>query len=55
MDELNDLWQICDAVSAAHSGLADSLLKEAFLLVLQWHIQQTTQPYVRIHLQNLIR
>uniref|UniRef100_A0A1I8AYI6 Bromo domain-containing protein n=1 Tax=Meloidogyne hapla TaxID=6305 RepID=A0A1I8AYI6_MELHA len=34
LETLEDLWEICDAISAERGGLPDSLLKEAFNIVL---------------------
>jgi len=56
LSTLEDMWEICDAISAAYSGLPDSLLKEAFLIVLesQYHRAQNNSWY-RIQLDRLIK
>lgn len=55
MNELEEMWAICDAVSAANNGLPDSLLKEAFLKVLETHVSQHMNNWTRQHLQGLLK
>ncbi|KAL3082903.1 hypothetical protein niasHS_010705 [Heterodera schachtii] len=51
-----DMWAICDAISAAHSGLPDSLLREAFLLVLEGsYAFAQNNPWMRKHIDQLTR
>uniref|UniRef100_A0A915EHD6 Uncharacterized protein n=1 Tax=Ditylenchus dipsaci TaxID=166011 RepID=A0A915EHD6_9BILA len=60
LSDKEEMWAVCDAISAAHSGLPDSLLKEAFLHLLQGHLNKTpkqkhSNSYLRIHLEGLLR
>ncbi|KAH7729600.1 spliced leader protein [Aphelenchoides avenae] len=55
VNELEEMWAICDAVSAANNGLPDSLLKEAFLKVLETHVSQHMNNWTRQHLQGLLK
>lgn len=56
VDCVEDVWTICDAISASHGGLPDSLLKEAFLLVVQSNLHQHgANVWIRQHLQKLLR
>lgn len=52
---LIDMYAICDAISAAHSGLPDTLLKDAFLVVLESHHSKNFNNWVRQHLESLLR
>jgi hypothetical protein len=50
------LWEICDALSAAHSGLPDSLLKDAMLNLLENQYQIFGKNHwIRQHLDGLIK
>uniref|UniRef100_A0A183BKN9 PHD-type domain-containing protein n=1 Tax=Globodera pallida TaxID=36090 RepID=A0A183BKN9_GLOPA len=56
LDTSIDMWAICDAISAAHSGLPDSLLREAFLLVLDGsYAFAQNNSWIRGHLDTLSR
>uniref|UniRef100_A0A914HBV7 Uncharacterized protein n=1 Tax=Globodera rostochiensis TaxID=31243 RepID=A0A914HBV7_GLORO len=56
LDTSIDMWAICDAISAAHSGLPDSLLRAAFLLVLDGSYSYAqNNSWIRGHLDTLSR
>lgn len=56
IDSLEEMWSYCDAISAAHSGLPDSLLKEAFIIVLEGNYGHAPKhTWMRQHLEHLIR
>lgn len=52
---IKEMWEICDAISAAHSGLPDSLLKEAYLIVLENQHKISNNLWLRDHLDRLIK
>ncbi|KAF7639894.1 hypothetical protein Mgra_00000815 [Meloidogyne graminicola] len=56
LETVMDLWQICDAISAEHGGLPDSLLKEALLIVLEsYHNKAKYNSWQRQDAEKLIR
>ncbi|VIO87492.1 Uncharacterized protein BM_BM5770 [Brugia malayi] len=55
LNELNELWKLCDEVSQLHRGIPDSLLKIALLNVLERHQQTLPTHWMRQHVDNLIR
>ncbi|EJW84449.1 hypothetical protein WUBG_04637 [Wuchereria bancrofti] len=55
LNELNELWKLCDEVSQLHRGIPDSLLKIALLNVLERHQRTLPTHWMRQHVDNLIR
>lgn len=55
LNELNELWKLCDEVSQLHRGIPDSLLKVALLNVLERHQRTLSTHWMRQHVDNLIR
>ncbi|EFO23588.1 spliced leader protein [Loa loa] len=55
LNELNELWKLCDEVSQLHRGIPDSLLKIALLNVLERHQRSLPTHWMRQHVDNLIR
>nr|CAD2159007.1 unnamed protein product [Meloidogyne enterolobii] len=51
-----DMWGFCDAISAQHGGLPDSLLKDAFCIVLEGFLNHAqNNSWQRQHLDNMLR
>ena len=56
LNSIDEMWQICDAISAAHAGLPDSLLKEALLFMLESQRQMAeNNSWYRGQLDRLLR
>ncbi|KAK0406831.1 hypothetical protein QR680_018835 [Steinernema hermaphroditum] len=55
LNEVEDLWKLCDEVSKAFGGLPDSLLKEALMEVLEQHHDAATTPWMRSHIETLVK
>uniref|UniRef100_A0A8R1XUS1 RRM domain-containing protein n=1 Tax=Onchocerca volvulus TaxID=6282 RepID=A0A8R1XUS1_ONCVO len=55
LNELNELWKLCDEVSQLHRGIPDSLLKVALLNVLERHQRTLPTHWMRQHVDDLIR
>ncbi|CAD6194672.1 unnamed protein product [Caenorhabditis auriculariae] len=55
INEREELYTLCDAVSAQFQGLPDSLLKPVMLTSLQRHLAATETHWMRDHLETLIR
>ncbi|TKR76818.1 hypothetical protein L596_017898 [Steinernema carpocapsae] len=49
------LWDLCDKVSSIFGGLPNSLLKGALLVVLEQHYDAATTPWMKNHLDVLIK
>uniref|UniRef100_A0A915PQI4 RRM domain-containing protein n=1 Tax=Setaria digitata TaxID=48799 RepID=A0A915PQI4_9BILA len=55
LNELSELWKLCDEVSQQHRGIPDSLLKIALLNVLERHQRTLPTHWMRQHVDDLIR
>ncbi|VDM28283.1 unnamed protein product [Toxocara canis] len=55
LNEVGDLWRLCDEVSHQMKGLPDSMLKPALLNVLERHQKTLPSHWMRQHVDDLIK
>ncbi|EFP07881.1 CRE-SNA-2 protein [Caenorhabditis remanei] len=55
INEKEELYELCDTVSAEYNGVPDSILKPAMGTVLQRHLNRTEMHWMRDHIEGLLR
>ncbi|CAI2349985.1 unnamed protein product [Caenorhabditis sp. 36 PRJEB53466] len=55
INEKDEIYELCDAVSALYNGVPDSILKPAMGAVLQKHLNRTEMHWMREHIESLLR
>uniref|UniRef100_A0A915BI55 RRM domain-containing protein n=2 Tax=Parascaris univalens TaxID=6257 RepID=A0A915BI55_PARUN len=55
LNELGELWKLCDNVSRQRKGIPDSMLKPALLNVLERHQRTLPGHWLRQHVDDLIK
>lgn len=55
INEKDELYELCDTVSAEYNGVPDSILKPAMGTVLQRHLNRTEMHWMRDHIEGLLR
>lgn len=55
INEKDEIYELCDTVSAEYNGVPDSILKPAMGNVLQRHLNRTEMHWMRDHIEGLLR
>ncbi|CAL2039599.1 unnamed protein product [Caenorhabditis brenneri] len=55
INEKDELYELCDTVSAEYNGVPDSILKPAMGTALQRHLNRTEMHWMRDHIEGLLR